>query len=237
MRYVITGRVHPESDDIWFGPIEWKTQIPYSGRVIVQCESSQVTIFLDLSAINDYGTAHHTAEHFAITIIGALGFSLGSGYSVELIQVIEEDGTPHVLGVRPMTEDAPPQTLGFSPHDPIFERAFKLANENIFFRLALRDFLRAINDTTDRATYCYRAIESIKSAFVFKTGKDRWDDMHRALGTNHTTIRAKVKNFADPVQHGNWINTPETPEKDQWNMLLLTRDILQKYLDYELPAT
>lgn len=234
MRYIVTGRVHPERADIRFGPVQW--QIPDQGRVIAQCDSSQVTVLLELTSIDGWLTAYIAAEHFAIIVIGALGFSLGSGYSIELIQVTEEDGTPHVFGVRP-TGPSPNQLLGFDPHIPIFNRAFKLANQNIFFRLALRDFLRAINDTTDCATYCYRAIESIKSAFVSKTGKDRWDEMHTALGTNRVTIDATVKNFADPVRHGNWISAPPTDGKIRWEILLLTRNILLGYLDYELPDT
>ncbi len=233
MRYIVTGRVHPERADIRFGPITW--QMLDQGRVIVQCDSSQITVLLELESIDGWVTAYIAAEHFTVIVIGALGFSLGSGYSVELIQVTEEDGTPHVFGVRP-TGDAPDQTLGFVPHSHIFNRAFQLANQNVFFRLALRDFLRGINDTTDCATYCYRAIESIKSAFVSKTGNDRWDEMHAALGTDRATIDATVKNFADPVRHGNWVNAPSTDGKIRWQMLLLTRNLLLKYLDHELPA-
>ncbi|TAL91666.1 MAG: hypothetical protein EPN46_11585 [Candidimonas sp.] len=233
MRYIATGRVHPERADIRFGPIEW--EILDQGRVIAQCDSSQITVLLELAPIDGWATAYVTAEHFAIIVIGALGFSLGSGYAVELIQVTEEDGTPHVFGVRP-TGDTPDQTLGFNPHGPIFNRAFRLANQNVFFRLALRDFLRAITDIIDCATYCYRAIESLKSAFVSKSGNDRWDEMHAALGTDRATIDAAVKNYADPVRHGNWVSAPPTDSQTRWQMLLLTRDILLKYLDHELPA-
>ena len=190
MRYVVTGRVHPERADINFSQIEW--QVPDQGRVVAQCDSSQITILLDLASIDGWATAYIAADHFATIVIGALGFSLGSGYSVELIQVTEEDGTPHVFGVRP-TGDTPEITLGFDPHHPTFNRAFQLANQSVFFRLALRDLFHAINDPTDCATYCYRAVESIKSAFVSKTGHDRWDEMHAALGTDWATIDATIK--------------------------------------------
>jgi hypothetical protein len=231
MRYVATGRVHPERADISFSRIEWR--IADQDRVVAQCDSSQITILVDLANVDGWVTAHIAAEHFAFMVVGALGFSLGCGYSVELIQVTEENGTPHVFGVQPKTDG---QTLGFDPHGPIFNRAFQLANQNVFFRLALRDFLRAINDTIDCATYCYRAIESIKSAFVSKTGNDRWDDMHAALGTDRATIETTVKQFADPVRHGNWVDAPPTDGQIRWRMLLLTRDILSRYLDTELPG-
>jgi hypothetical protein len=211
MRYVVTGRVHPERADISFSQIEW--QVSDQGRVVAQCDSSQITVMLELSSIDGWATAYVAAEHFAAMVIGALGFSLGSGYSVELIQVTEEDGTPHVFGVRP-TGISPEENLGFSPHNPVFNRAFHLANQSVFFRLALRDFSRAINDQTDCATYCYRAIESIKSAFVSKTGHDRWDEMHAELGTDRATIEATIKNYADPVRHGNWVNARPLPAKE-----------------------
>jgi hypothetical protein len=231
MRYVVTGRVHPERADIHFSNVEWK--IPKDGRVFARCDSSQITICLELSSIDGCATAFIAAEHFSMIIVGALGFSLGSGYSVELIQVTEENGTPHVFGVRPVGSE-PEQTLGFDPHGPVLNRAFQLANANVFFRLALRDFLRAITDPTDCATYCFRAIEGIKSAFIFKTGKDRWDDMHAALSTDRATIDSTIKKFADPIRHGNWVNAKPTDGETRWQMLQLTRDILLKFLDYEL---
>jgi hypothetical protein len=122
------------------------------------------------------------------------------------------------------------------PHDVVFHRAFNLANRDLFFRLALRDYLRAIVDSTDCATYCYRAIEGIKSAFVSKTGKDSWQPMHDALGTNRETIERTIKDYADPIRHGNWIAAKTTDSKQRWDMLLLTRSILLSYLDSELPA-
>lgn len=234
MRYIVTGRVNPERADIRFSTIEW--QVPNDGRVIAHCDSSQITICLELSSIDGWASAYITAEHFAIIIVGALGFALGSGYSVELIQVTEENGTPHVFGVRPKGP-TPEQTLGFDPDGPVLNRALQLANANVFFRLALRDYLRAIADPTDCATYCFRAIEGLKSAFVSRTGKDRWDEMHVALGTDRETIDSTIKNFADPVRHGNWINAKSTDGETRWKMLLLTRDILRKYLDHEAPAT
>ena len=236
MKYFVTGRVHPERAQIMISPIEW--QIPEDGRVTVHCDSSQISICLELGSIDGWITAKFAAEHFAMIVVGALGFSLGSGYSVEIIQVTEENGTPHVFGVRPEGE-VPKQelrTLGFEQYIPIFNRAFHLANQDIFFRIALRDFIRGINDAMDCATYCYRAIESIKSSFVFSTGNDSWDDMHSQLGTNRDDITTIVKNYADPVRHGNWAQAKITNYQDRWEMLLLTRQILVRYLDYKMPA-
>ena len=233
MRYTVTGRVHPERADIHFSRIEW--QLEGGGRAVAQCDSSQITIVLENPSVDGWISGLLIAEQLAHIVIGALGFSLGSGYSVELIQITEEDGTPHVFGVRPT--DAAGHSLGFDPHIPILNRAFQLACRDIFFRLALRDFLRAITDTADCATYCYRAVESIKFSFVFKTGADRWDDMHSALGSDRDSITRTTKDYADPIRHGDWVNAKPTDGVTRWKMLQLTRDILVKYLDLQFPNT
>ena len=234
MKYICTGRVHPERADISFGRIEMKVAGEHDA--ISSCDASQVTVVLNADAVDGWISAQILAADVANLVVGALGFSLGSGYSVEVLQVTEPDGTPHVFGVRP-TGEAPGQTLGFDPHIPAFNRAIRLSGRDVFFRLALRDYLRAITVVTDCATYCYRAIEGIKAAFVFKTGIDRWDEMHSALGTDRATITTIVKDYADAVRHGNWVNAKPTNRHERWKMLSLTREILAKYMDYAEPAT
>jgi hypothetical protein len=106
----------------------------------------------------------------------------------------------------------------------------------VFFRLAVRDYLRAILEVTDCGTYCYRAIEAIKSSFAFRTGNDRWDEMHAALGTKRDLIETAVKHYADPVRHGNWLGARPTNASQRWTMLSVTRDVLAAYLDHAEPA-
>ena len=235
MRYVITGRVHPERADISFSRIEMG--VGEGGRAVVSCDSSQITVALEMPDLDGWMSAMVRAEDFASIVVGSLGFALGSGYWLELIQVTEENGTPYVFGVRPGNPDSPGVTLAFNPHNEVFARALRLAGRDIFFRLAVRDYLQAINETGDCATYCYRAVESIKSAFVLKTGRDWWEDMHDALGTDRASIETTIKDYADPVRHGNWIRAKPTDKFIRWRMLKMTRKILGKYVDLEQPAS
>lgn len=232
-KYIITGRVHPERADISFSRIEMRLDDGQSA--VASCDSSQVTLILDMPKLDGWIAAMITGEDIATIIVGALGFSLGSGYSVELIQITEEDGTPHVFGVRP-TDPTSGVTLAVEPQIDVFNRAFRLSGQNLFFRLAVRDYLHAITDVKDCATYCYRAIESIKSAFVLKTGVDSWDEMHKVLGTDRDSITSVVKDYADPVRHGNWIEAKYTDKFIRYRMLELTKDILAKYLNHEQPT-
>lgn len=227
MKYVVTGRALPERADISFGRCQ--LQLPEGGLVVASCDSSQFTVVLDVPNIDGWVSAYILGTEIAGIILASLGFALGTGYSVEALQVTEEDGTPHVFGVRPQGL-APGEYLSIEPTQPNFNSALNLAMRDVFFRLAVQDYVRAIKETADCATYCYRAIEAIKSSFVLKTGLDRWEDMHQALGTNRDEIVSTVKSFADPVRHGNWASTKSTNSLERWKMLWLTRNILVKYL-------
>ncbi len=57
--------------------------------------------------------------------------------------------------------------------------------------------------------------------------------MHAALGTDRAFIAHTIKDYADPIRHGNWINAKPTDGVIRWNMLVFTKNILGKYLDYE----
>src|SRR5262249_28071952 len=186
----------------------------------ISCDSSQLTVVADLASVEGYLDAFIMVEQVAQAVVSALGFALGTGYSVELIQVVTESGESYTMGVRP-------GDLHFDPFGPVFLAASELAKKDVFFRLALRDYARAIGQTIDCANYCYRAIEAIKSAF----GPDAqgWLEMHGALGTNRDEIDA-VKGYADAVRHGNWSAAKPTTSADRNRILQITRGLLTRYL-------
>lgn len=66
-------------------------------------------------------------------VTDALGMFLGTGYSVEMIQIIEDNGDPHVFGVRPL--DADGKTLGFAQEEQLFEQVLKMSAADVFFSL------------------------------------------------------------------------------------------------------
>ena len=192
----------------------------------VSCDSSQIIVVLDVPW-DDVVRAHIRAKEVSAIVVGALGFSKGYGYSVEITQVTEQEGESRVFGVMP----AKTLQIG-TDHIPAYQRALQLSARDIVFRRALRDYLRAITDETDCAFYCYRAIEAIKSTFPGKDDKQQWNAMHAALKTDEDTIKNTVQEYAQPVRHGNWIKERPTTSSERWDMQRLTRDILVKYLDY-----
>lgn len=220
MRYVATGRIMPERTAVSFPRVQ--IRLGDRATAIVSADSSQVTVILDDPSADEQVRAWIVASHVATDIATAIGFAKGCGYSVEITQVVDENNVAHVFGVKP-------EGLEFTPYGPIIDRALQLGAENLCFRLALRDYARAITDVTDCATYCYRAIEAIHHGFP------SWAEMHEALGTNEAAIKTQIKDYADTVRHGNWVAAKETTSSTRFAMLTLTRDILAKYLDYARP--
>lgn len=222
MKYIATGRVHPERTAVSFSKIE--LGLGSDQKATLHCDASQVTVVLDIAAEDDTVLARNTAEHLAQMVVSSLGFSLGTGYAIEIVQVLREGAEPLVFGVRPAN-------LEFTPSQPIFQHALTLSGSDVFFRLALRDYSRALVDVPDCALYCYRAIEAIQASFAPKPGSDGWSAMHAALNTDRASIQTIVKDFADPIRHGNWSEAKSTNSGQRFKMLKLTRDILHRYLE------
>ena len=224
MQYRIFGRIHPERVGAWLAPQVWQSAEGHS--FTLSCDSSQLIVCADFATNMGHLDAFILAEQVAQAVVSALGFALGTGYSVELVQVVSETGEVQTFGVRP-------GNLHFEPSDPVLLQAAELAKKDVFFRMALRDYARAMSQTIDCAHYCYRAIEAIESAFAAATGGDGWLTMHTALGTTKEEIKATVQDYADPVRHGNWSAVKPSTALERNSMLLLTRDILTRYMRWK----
>ena len=229
MKYVCTGRVQPERVGAW---LEQDTlSLNQGGHAIIICNGSQIiTTLIDIPGVSSLETAYLVAKEVAQIYIGALGFSLDLGYSVEIVQVTGQNADTRIFGAIPLGTQVStaPQS---APH-PMLNRAAKLSAKNVLFRRALRDYLQAITDVQDAAFYCYRSIEAIKSSFEGNTSSDQWQAMHSALGTDHPTIKDKVQRYADPVRHGNWLGTKQLTVPAYQELLRFTRSTLIAYMNY-----
>ena len=98
MKYIMFGRVVPERANVWLKTQVWI--LDGGGSVSVSCDASQITINADLPAINGYVDAFMIGEQVAEAVFSVFGFALGTGYSVEILQVVTEAGECHTFGVR-----------------------------------------------------------------------------------------------------------------------------------------
>jgi len=232
VRYIATGKILPERADIRFPPIEWR--IPDEGSVVAHCDASQVTIVLDLPAIDGWATAYLQARHFGLMTVGTLGLALGGAYSIELVQVMAENGNPHVFGAEAVGR-LPEETLRLDQPETIFTRGIELANKDVHFRLAIRDYLRAIEDAVDCAMHCDRALDALEAGCAARDGTAP-QPLEAVLGIEPGAIDRLVRPYATPVRVGPRFNAPPTDNDMRWRMLRLVREALLKYLDRPLTA-
>ena len=92
--------------------------------------------------------------------------------------------------------------------------------------------MRALIDHHDCAFYCYRAIEAVSKSFAASVGGSGWQEMHVALGTNKEEINSKVKIYADPVRHGNWVEAKGLNNQERFELLDCTQRLLLAFLKY-----
>ena len=228
MKFVCTGRVQPERVSAWLD--QDILSLRQGGHATIFCTGSQIiTTLIDIPGVYNLETAYLVAKEVAQIFIGALGFSLDFGYSVEIVQVTDQNANTKIFGAEPLGTHSS-NTPKVAPR-PILNPATKLSAENVLFRRALRDYLQAITDVQDGAFYCYRSIESIKSSFPGETDSDRWNAMHLGLGTDKNMIEKTVKQYADSPRHGNWAAAKPVTLSDHNQMLRFTRDILVKYMN------
>ena len=226
MQFTVIGRVLPERAAVQIQEHCFRDN--ESGGVIsIICIASQLRITINDSRVDGWISAAVTARHMAQTLVSSLGYALGCGYSVEIVQVIDANGQTQVIGVQ----------LGeakFEEHEPVFHAAVELARRDVHFRFALQDYARALVDPIDCAHFCFRAIEAIRSSF--RDGNENknaeWARMHACLHTRREMIDEIIKPFADSVRHGDWEEPKLTTQQQRDRMVLLTRGILEAYRAY-----
>jgi len=222
MKYYISGKVLPERAAVQFQEISM--DMKQNGYMKITCDAGQLNAVFE-TPINDIVSAKLTVEHNAQMIVSALGFSLNCGYSVEIINVFtsEEEGKPTVFGVKADTKNEFEQAQ-------VFNDALLFSSDNVYFRMALRDYMRAITDNMDCAFYCYRALEAITKSYNSGQGSQGWLDLHKDLGTNRKDVDEKITNFASPIRHGRWVEAKSTNSGQRMAMLSYTQSILLKFL-------
>jgi len=222
MKFFISGKVLPERAAVQFSEIAM--DMKQHGYLKITCDAGQLNAIFD-TPIKDVVRAKLTVEHNAQMIVSALGFSLNCGYSVEIINVFSSDEEDQgiVFGVKADTKNEFEQPK-------IFKDSLLFSGENVYFRMALRDYMRAITDHMDCAFYCYRALEAITKSYSTGQGSQGWLDLHKDLGTNREDVDNKITNFASPVRHGRWAEAKSTTSAQRMEMLSYTQSILLKIL-------
>lgn len=222
LKYYFTGRVHPERSHVTFDEV--KLSLNDTIHLRISSDSGQIRARVD-TATASLGQVRDLVEHYTQMIVSALGFSEKRSYSVEITNAFSED------------EDQQPVTFGIWWEEfdedsqlDIFNRSLHLSSKNIHFRMALRDFTRAIMDKHDAPLLCYRALEGISKSYEAKSNTERWDAMNKELGSDEELTKRIVKKFADPIRHGDWGSGVDLSPDELQEMLSFTYTTLITYL-------
>jgi len=223
MKYFISGKVIPERAAVHFSEIV--LDMNQHGKLKVICAAGQINAIFE-TPIEDIVSAKLTVEHNVQMIVSALGFSLNCGYSVEIINVFEsgKEDKAIVFGVKAETKNELNQS-------EVFNESLHFSVKNVYFRMALKDYMRAITDTTDCAFYCYRALEAITKSYHTGQGSQGWLDLHKDLETNREDVDSKITSFASATRHGRWAEAISTTSAQRIEMLAYTQKTLLKFLN------
>jgi hypothetical protein len=224
MKIFATGVVHPERGGAHFPTLSWKNE--RDEKIAISCTASQLSITIDIPDLQDSSTGYFRVQDIANMAVSALGFTLGIGYTAEVIQTFPENEESIVHGVHAKGPDDIP--LGYEDTKTVFDSAIGLGRRDVLFRMALMDYCLAIQDPFNCPVYCYRSLEAIRKFF------DNWDEMHKALGTSRDEIDKLLTEHSKILRHGSWAEAIVTNNQDRAAMLKMVRDALYKYMQRKI---
>ena len=170
-----------------------------------------------------------------------MGFFLGCGYDVEIIQVVDNQNCRQIVfGVDIPALSEYKNKLKVNGENR-FEEYFQLTTTEagMFLRRAFNDLSSSIESPIDTGFYCYRAIETIKQYFgttvVYKDDRKIWEKMRNDLGIERSDIDY-VKHFADITRHGAYTNLNlsilSVSGIDRDKMLKIAWHIIFSFMEY-----
>lgn len=228
--YTLTGLIHPERADVNVShtTIEFEGN---KGKVGFSIYKSKIAFtYQSNEALNSKGfnDLKLFAEDSVRAVIDSLGFLIGCGYDVEIIQGIDNKNDGHsVFGV----EENYLKELNFIEEIPTIE-LIKITNSEfgIFLKRCFGDLRLAIRSSKDSPFYCYRAIECLMHYFKSDdlSKKQAWEKFRNQLEVSLDDIMY-IKDSSDPLRHG---NPKEMSNYDREILLTSTWNIVFKFIKF-----
>ncbi|HCG8574447.1 TPA: hypothetical protein NJ542_003011 [Vibrio parahaemolyticus] len=229
--YMLTGVVHPERADV--NVTSTRIELGDSGDVInFSIYKSRIAFTVETSTLlNESGmnSLRLFAEEQVRTVVDSLGFLVGCGYDIEIIQCIEPQHQGHLIfGV----EEKYLSELNYSELiEPIELVEILNSKFGAYLRRCLNDLRLAIRTPKDSAFYCYRAIECLIHYFLNNgtpNKSEAWQMFRENIGVSKEQIMY-IKKAADPIRHGNPL---EVQTADRQKVMMDTWAITMKFITF-----
>jgi len=238
--YIIKGIVHPERAPISLGPLKFSIHHPTTknnAEINFNIVLNQITLLIDTSNEWNIYDLKNMAKQLVADHLAIIGFIKGYAYEVEIRQILNpEKEIDQVYGIDIPCIEKRNKKMKIS-HDFPKIMAHIQGELGLYVKRCLNDLIASMKYPDDTGFYCYRAIESLKQyckeKFNISKEADQWKKFREITGYKKDDIDI-VKNFADPVRHGDVINmTSENREK----IFLKTWDIIEGFFDNIEKAT
>lgn len=242
--YLFVGRVYPERASVTFaGNLRLEgvgagSDVPASD-ITVELSQSQITArVICPSAINNLFTARNVVEESARTMLDALNFFHGTGFELEITQVITPDGLASTLFLPQVPAVAEiVQAAGLSAGD-ILNSLNSLQQWHL--RRVLSDLRLAVRSPVDTGFHCFRAIETLKNGLAHAQGADpeaktSWTTFREYYGIDEERIR-RVQDFAKGPRHGNVQQLRDVSDGERAELFTITWEIVTAVIRAEKAA-
>lgn len=235
--YTFWGKIHPERTNITLGQLESTLFIDVNknyricGQLITSIMCSQISaVFKSDAKVEDIFTLKNAVMDAVRLEVDIVGYIAGCGFELEITGVLLPEGNTIIFGVEiPLLYcDYESRRNKFNEIEII--GLFKDESAD-YLRRCLADLRQAIRTPRDTGFFCYRAIETIKTFFCRTyncNDKLGWEQLRTMLKINRDIIE-RVKQFADPVRHGDNIIIND---EERGQIFQITWDIVERYIDY-----
>lgn len=241
--YIFTGKIHPERVSFSVG-----LELPFilkhlnfclDSETILKFENSVITVRLQSNT--DHGkdrncnleTLKNIVEENVMLAVDAYCFVRSYSYDIEIKKVVCDDlkidYTFGVQGEWNIQKDEHTANTEFTKILKLFDRP-----ERIFLKDALADFRRSIKYPGMTASFCFRAIETIRR-FYFedqantdddKRRKDGWQKLREEFNLQENDF-TEIQKFALPNRHGEY---PAITYQERERIMNFTRGIIDKLI-------
>ena len=242
--YIFSGIIHPERVNFTLG-----SRIPFSlnlpdfnivGQSTISIQSSRITVQFESSV--DYTkdpkcnleTLKNFIEKNIRMVVDSYCFVNSYSYDVEVSTIkceqLNIDYTFGVVGEYNITKT--PEQIANEFNSLLLTFSEPKAG---FLKEVLADFRRAIKYPDTTASFCFRAIETIRT-YLFeditiaddsRRKRDGWQELRDTLKLTEASF-SEIKKFALPNRHGEY---PSITGDERQRIFNFTRSIIEKSVD------
>ena len=233
------GIVHPERAAVTISEITQDLSLADGvnlGRLTLKISASQLNAILE-TALHDVDivTLRNSLLPRIESLVDNLGFNLGCGYQVEIVQAINAhtgDVTVFGVGLEFLQGRFDLEELQIR-----FKKIAFLCKEieGVYFQRTLALLRNAIRSPFETGLYCFMAIESLRNIYCLQSDLDpekdkakSWNLLRNDLSVTKEFIEQNIKAYADVIRHGGI--RPFT-ELERITVLKSTWELIEKYIN------